>query len=320
MAPGLPGGMTKAVFLHKPDSKYDDNLSSAYDFPRMYLATVRRTVGDWIIYYEPRSADGGTGRLAYFATARVLGVIENTAHEGRYIAVVDPSSFLTFDRAVPRVVDGLPMESDFLSPDGRITKGGKTQSAVRIISDSDFDAITSLGILARPDPWNAERANEGGMGEAPAPFERPMVQQLASRTFRDRAFRQTVLKAYEYTCAISGLTLRNGGGNPEVDAAHIRPVADNGPDDVRNGLALSKTLHWMFDRGLISVAEDSETLLISENKVPGDVVRRLIKPDRRISLPRARRDRPHPDFLAFHRENVFGRGAPITAGRESPTW
>ena len=46
------------------------------------------------------------------------------------------------------------------------------------------------------------------------------------------------------------------GGRAEVQAAHIRPVADNGPDSLRNGVALSSTFHWMFDRGLISVGDD----------------------------------------------------------------
>jgi len=55
---------------------------------------------------------------------------------------------------------------------------------------------------------------------------------------------------------MSGLMLRNGGGRPEVQTAHIRPVESRGSDSVRKGLALSGTLHWMFDRGLISVADD----------------------------------------------------------------
>ena len=43
----------------------------------------------------------------------------------------------------------------------------------------------------------------------------------------------------------------NGGGRAEAQAAHIQPVAENGPDSLRNGVALSSTFHWMFDRGLI---------------------------------------------------------------------
>jgi putative restriction endonuclease len=62
----------------------------------------------------------------------------------------------------------------------------------------------------------------------------------------------------------------------------------------------------MFDRGLISVAEDGETILVSRNKVPGDVVDRLLRPEGTLLTPKDPRNRPHPENLRWHRENVFG--------------
>jgi putative restriction endonuclease len=38
-------------------------------------------------------------------------------------------------------------------------------------------------------------------------------------------------------------------------------VENNGPDIVSNGLALSGTAHWMFDRGLISLSDNLEILI-----------------------------------------------------------
>lgn len=145
------------------------------------------------------------------------------------------------------------------------------------------------------------------MADEAAIFERPVLERLTRRPYRDVAFRRKVRKAYGYRCAMSGLMLRNGGGRPEVQAAHIRPVEHNGSDSVRNGLALSGTLHWMFDRGLISVADDNETILISRNKVPGDVVDRLLSPDGKIRQPEDKRNWPHPANLKWHRENIFGQ-------------
>ncbi len=138
------------------------------------------------------------------------------------------------------------------------------------------------------------------------PFERPVIERLTSRPYRDVAFRRKVRAAYDYRCAISGLRLRNGGGRPEVQAAHIRPVERQGSDAVRNGLALSGTLHWMFDRGLLSVAEGG-LILVSRNKVPGEVVDRLIRPGGKLLLPADPQDWPHPENLRWHRENVFGQ-------------
>lgn len=90
-----------------------------------------------------------------------------------------------------------------------------------------------------------------------------------------------------------------------MQATHIRPVKYRGSDSVTNGLALSGTLHWMFDRGLITVADGNETILVSRNKVHGDVTDRLLRPDGKIWMPEDKRNWPHPANLAWHRENIF---------------
>ena len=102
--------------------------------------------------------------------------------------------------------------------------------------------------------------------------ERLRVTHLSSRIIRDRLFRRLILQAYDKRCAVTGLKLINGGGRAEVDAAHIRPVEANGPDILSNGIALSDTAHWMFDRGLI-------------NKTG------------RAIVPAGVHERPHPQFL-----------------------
>jgi putative restriction endonuclease len=113
-----------------------------------------------------------------------------------------------------------------------------------------------------------------GMMEPQVPFERPIIELTVSRPFRERSFMFNVRAAYSNRCAMTGLKLINGGGRPEVQAAHIQPVASNGPDSVRNGLALSGTVHWMFDRGLLSVADDYR-ILIAKDHVPEDAARLL---------------------------------------------
>lgn len=74
---------------------------------------------------------------------------------------------------------------------------------------------------------------------------------------------------------ITGLQLINGGGRAEVAAAHIRPVEANGPVIVSNGLALSGTAHWMFDRGLISLSDDL-CILVSRQANDPDSVRSFV--------------------------------------------
>ena len=102
---------------------------------------------------------------------------------------------------------------------------------------------------------------------------------------------------------MTGLQIVNGGGRAEVQAAHIRPVAAGGTDSVRNGLALSGTIHWMFDRGLVSV-DDDLAILNATGRLPGTVTR-LLHEDRKIAAPNRPEISPHPAHLRYHRENIF---------------
>ncbi len=130
------------------------------------------------------------------------------------------------------------------------------------------------------------------------------VTQLSSRIVRDRMFRRLILQAYDKRCAITGLKLINGGGRAEVDAAHIRPVEANGPDILSNGIALSGTAHWIFDRGLIGLSDDLE-VLVSRHANDRDSIQGLINKTGRAIVPAGIHARPHPQFLQWHRENTF---------------
>lgn len=135
-------------------------------------------------------------------------------------------------------------------------------------------------------------------------YERSIVQTLVNRPFRDRAFRRAVLHAYDGRCAVTGWRLVNGGGRLETEAAHIRPVEHGGPDSVRNGLALSGTSHWMFDRGLISLSDDLVVLISRHVNDPASVEGIINRSGKAIAPARAS-DRPHPQFLRWHREQCF---------------
>lgn len=300
--------MTKLVLMHKAASIYEDEPDTVYDFPRSYLKAMEEAVGDWIVYYEPVKA----GPRGYFAVAQISRVIPKPGAEGRFLAMIAPGSFLPFDVDVPRLVDGRPMEAALTAPDGAPKRGGAVQSAVRRLPEADFARIVNKGLPQDLEQREATRygTHGGSFDDAASTFERPILERLTHRPYRDVAFRRKVRAAYDYRCAMSGLSLRNGGGRPEVQAAHIRPVERQGSDSVRNGLALSGTLHWMFDRGLISVAEDCETILVSHNKVPSEVVGRLLRPEGRLIRPKDPCNAPHPANLRWHRENVFGQVLP----------
>ncbi|GLQ78351.1 hypothetical protein GCM10007881_18670 [Mesorhizobium huakuii] len=293
------------VFIHRSDSIYDDSPAERYQFPSQYLRRVEACVGDWIIYYEPRKVDYTRG---YFALAKVQQVIPDPVAPDMYLALIEPGSYLDFANPVPfNGTDGL-VERGLLNDEGRIS--GRAQSAVRPISPGDLNRILDLGLDAREPllPRVDEIGISSGFQDEEAPFQfehsRDRISYIGSRIVRDRIFRRIVLRAYDERCAITGLKLINGGGRAEVAAAHIRPVEANGPDVVNNGLALSGTAHWMFDRGLISLSDDLE-ILISRQVNDLESVQGFVNKSRRALPPRRPLERPHPHFLQWHREHCF---------------
>ena len=297
--------MTKAVFTTKVAPGYNDLPEVRYHFPRTYLNQARQTVGDHIVYYEPRRSSielsSFGGRQSYFGVARVTAVVEDDALADHFYALVD--DYLDFDRPVPFSEGREYYESALRKDDGSTNKGAFGR-AVRLIPDNEFDGILKSGfapILAE-NSANQE-ANLPGWSEPLTPFERPIVEMTVSRPFRERSFMHNVRAAYSNRCAITGLRLINGGGRPEVQAAHIQPVASKGPDSVRNGLALSGTVHWMFDRGLISIGDDFK-ILVAKDHVPEDAAR-LLNQSGMIHLPKDQTLYPNAHYLKFHRDFVF---------------
>ncbi len=293
------------IFIHRSDSIYDDSPAEQYQFPSQYLHRVEACVGDWIIYYEPRKVAETRG---YFAIAKVSEVISDPGAPGMYLALIEPGSYLDFVNPVPFSGATGPIEQGILNDQGRIS--GRAQSAVRPISTEDFNKIIDLGFDERVPllPRLDGDPSSSGFDEEQAPFkfdlQRDRISVTISRIMRDRFFRRVVLRAYDERCAVTGLKLINGRGRAEVAAAHIRPVEASGPDIISNGIALSGTAHWMFDRGLISLADDLE-ILISRQTNDSQEIRSIINKSGRALAPRRMSDRPHSHFLRWHREHCF---------------
>lgn len=76
-------------------------------------------------------------------------------------------------------------------------------------------------------------------------------------------------------------------GTTILDAAHIRSFSQGGPCLVRNGLALSKTAHWLFDRGFWSLSDDLHILVKQRSFHESGDMGLLLKPKdgKRIRVP-----------------------------------
>jgi HNH endonuclease len=131
-----------------------------------------------------------------------------------------------------------------------------------------------------------------------------------SRQKRDAAFRSIVLANYGHSCAVTGQKFHSPR-HVEADGAHIIGKEVRGTDDPRNGIALSKSAHWAFDRGIFTISDQYEIVVnpkimrASVANFPTVEVNR-----RKILLPDDPYYRPHPDALAWHKEEVFNRFTP----------
>lgn len=301
--------------MHRADSVYDDRPSEHYQFPKQYLNRALSCVGDWIVYLEPSKVQSSRG---YFAVTKVREIIPDPILSDMFLAIVEPGTFLEFPNSVAFNIEGTPVERGLLNDKMKLS--GRAQAAVRPISTSDFNRIVTLG-LADEDGW-PERVDEDTQqnvvsitdtlhGELDAAnsqaayiVDRPIITQLTNRKYRDARFKHLVRRAYDRRCAFTGLRLINGKGRPEVEAAHIRPVSENGPDSVRNGIALSGTVHWMFDRGMLGLSDQFDILI---SRQLNHDLSNLLVPDLKAMVPNDSRFQPHPDFLDWHRQNIFKR-------------
>lgn len=300
----------KAVFDVKPGSGYDDDITRRYHFPgtSAYLDTARQALGDWIVYREPQR---NRGRRAYVAVARLVGLAPDPDQAGHFYAYV--KDYLEFATPVPFVADGRYVEAHLNLIADRNRVGAVVQGkSIRPISAEDFGQIVAMGLAGA---LASAEANPVGIDptaavEADEPFDRRVEKILLNRKVRDANFRLEVCRAYDNRCAVTGLKIVDHTGCAEVQAAHIRPVALGGPDVIHNGIALSATIHWLFDRHLISIDEDYR-LLVAEDLVPDQLGVLFRTGSESLHLTRDRRLWPRPAFLAHH------RGAYVAA-RRSP--
>ncbi len=114
-----------------------------------------------------------------------------------------------------------------------------------------------------PRTMHEDILQAAGITTGVSPVPESEQTQEETRT-RDPKFREKVLRAYEYRCAVCGFDIRVGNDLIGLEAAHIKWHAYGGPDKEQNGLALCSLHHKLFDRGAFSLSTEL-IFLVSEN-------------------------------------------------------
>jgi putative restriction endonuclease len=131
----------------------------------------------------------------------------------------------------------------------------------------------------------------------------PTVQKSNDR---DPEFRNKILSAYEYRCAVCGFNVRIGNVVVALEAAHIRWHQAGGPDIQENGLSLCSLHHKLFDRGAFTVNSD-RCIVVSEKAYGSEgFVEHLGKFHKKpILSPNRESYKPRIDYLEWHLSQVF---------------
>jgi putative restriction endonuclease len=303
------------LLTSKPDSAYADTPTS-YEYPtryRRFFEPLESGEPMIAIIYEPRS--GGRGRMSYVGWAALRGPPVRSPRltekgqplwEVHYIDRVQE-----FPNSVPRDYLGQPIEQWLREIDPANRNVLSSGASVRFLTEQEGQLILELG-----------HAGQLGIEE----YEMDAAQaldQVAERLVRvleavarDARFRRDVMAAYEYRCAVTGLTigsLPEGRATRLLDAAHIRPVGASGPDSVTNGLALTPTVHRLFDEGLVSAKwTDDQLLLVRSprlepeqihNEDRGTIIK--LETGTPLLLPARQTAWPSVGQIRYHQQNIF---------------
>lgn len=134
-----------------------------------------------------------------------------------------------------------------------------------------------------------------------------LEEQLGGQLFNGVTFRQFVLFAYHYKCAITGKVIRYGD-LCNLEAAHIKPQAHNGKFLPCNGIALSRDLHFAFDKGFFTI-DQNYRVKVADQLSGSDFYDEFN--GKRIYVPSVDFYKPNITFLNYHREHIFQTFAQI---------
>jgi len=151
--------------------------------------------------------------------------------------------------------------------------------------------------------WTDCLARSRGSLVVAEPGPRYGAPQLVKPRLGQGIFRIAVLDAYERSCAVTG-----EHSLPVLEAAHILPYKKGGEHQVSNGLLLRSDLHRLFDKGYVTVTPE---LVFKVSPRLRDEWRngRTYYPldGAKLRVPPQERERPDPEMLTWHNQNVFKR-------------
>lgn len=183
-------------------------------------------------------------------------------------------------------VDWIPAPADFSL---NIVQG-KTYD---LDSGTGKELLDAIQIRARSRP-----VVQLQVGDGTVMWSNPV---LVRQRLGQGAFRILVTDTYNRHCAITGEKAL-----PALEAAHIKPVTEEGEHRIDNGLLFRSDIHRLFDAGYVTVTPDYKFRASRKLKDDFDNGEEYFRLNgNSIWLPRASDAKPNCEFLEWHSDTVF---------------
>lgn len=205
---------------------------------------------------------------------------------------------------------------------GNTKKLLRESQAVGALAPDFADAVEQDGVLFSgivqalldanfPSSLHESLLSELGLELDPA--ESPGAATKSARR-RNPAFREKVLEAYEYQCAVCGYDGRIKQQAVGIEAAHVRWWQAHGPTEVANAMALCALHHQLLDRGALGLTNDHRIQVsshfIGRSKAVDALVALVGEP---LLAPQTGHPPPDAKHIAWHSKEVFRAPARVLA-------
>lgn len=165
----------------------------------------------------------------------------------------------------------------------------------------------SIDFISVPDIANidvevSDKAIQLGENETTDLLEADDESTMGAGIFNSVLFRNFVMNAYEYKCAITKKVIRFGN-LVNLEAAHIKPQAHSGTFLPCNGIAMSRDMHFAFDKGFFTIDKNME-VVVHDNLKGTEFYEEYN--GTKIFLPKVQYFRPNENYLQYHHDVIFG--------------
>lgn len=191
--------------------------------------------------------------------------------------------------------DWLPVPSDWASG----IQQGKSYQSSEGIGRQYWQEIEALIQLYQSNTPPLEPKDRYAISEPVPPSYRSV---LAKVRLGQASFRALVTDAYQRRCSITGERAL-----PALEASHIKPYADSGPNQVNNGLLLRSDVHRLFDAGYLTVSSDYHVEVSNRIREEYENGREYYKyHGQQLSvLPPTPIEAPSQEFIDYHNNKVY---------------